>query len=341
MTQTNQAQIVASTLRSIDAGGLINAQLDKAATLMDSQHARILELEAELLTEKRHQRTRDVAAVRTLGALGFNWNGSDVWQAAPKAVGETEKELIQALMDKHQIGIQQTTYEELDKPPYDLYAVQAEKHQFEAFVQDLIALCTIQPAAQPLITELENIAYTYAMNLRDAACATYVENTERMARNAKVALTNALQGVLCKQPGVHGAKSTLNRIAAAAEAMSEVMAHTDLGARGIKFERALAGLRAVLACTATQPAAQGLDAQALKSSFREYLSVNENIAACAHAMDGIATELTNIVLAEQEVSTVLVRRKLSNTSGQSGEDSVHIRAAALAAQAKQGGADHG
>ena len=86
MTQTNQAQIVASTLRSIDAGGFINAQLDKAATLMDSQHARILELEAELLTEKRHQRTRDVAAVRTLGALGFNWNGSEVWQAAPQAV---------------------------------------------------------------------------------------------------------------------------------------------------------------------------------------------------------------------------------------------------------------
>lgn len=256
MTQTNQAQIVASTLRSIDAGGFINTQLDKAATLMDSQHARILELEAELLTEKRHQRARDVAAVRTLGALGFNWNGSDVWQAAPKAVGETEKELIQALMDKHQIGIQQTTYEELDKQPYDLYAVQAEKHQFEPFVQDLIALCTIQPAAQPLITALENIAYTYAMNLRDAACATYGENTERMARNAKVALTNALQGVLCKQPGVHGAKSTLNRIAAAAEAMSEVMAHFDLGARGIKFERALAGLRAVLACTVTQPAKQ-------------------------------------------------------------------------------------
>lgn len=150
MTQTNQAQIVASTLRSIDAGGFINAQLDKAATLMDSQHARILELEAELLTEKRHQRTRDVAAVRTLGALGFNWNGSDVWQAAPKAVGETDKELIQALMYKHQIGIQQTTYEELDKPPYDLYAVQAEKHQFEAFVQDLIALYTIQPAAHGL-----------------------------------------------------------------------------------------------------------------------------------------------------------------------------------------------
>ena len=150
MTQTNQASIAASTLRSIDAGGFINTQLDTAATLLDSQHARILELEAELLTEKRHQRTRDVAAVRTLGALGFNWNGGDVWQAAPKAVCETEKEQIQALMDKHQIWIQQTRYEELDKPPYDLYAVQAEKHQFEAFVQDLIALYTIQPAAQGL-----------------------------------------------------------------------------------------------------------------------------------------------------------------------------------------------
>lgn len=85
MSQINQASIVASSLRCIDAGGFINTQLDKAATLIDSQHARILELEAELLTEKRHQRTRDVAAVRTLGALGYNWNGGEAWQAAPNA----------------------------------------------------------------------------------------------------------------------------------------------------------------------------------------------------------------------------------------------------------------
>lgn len=153
MTQENQAPIVASTLRTIDAGGFINTQLDKAATLIDSQHARILELEAELLTEKRHQRTRDAAAVRTLAALGYDWHGGDSWQAAPKAVAETEKEQIQALMDKHQIWIQQTTYEELDRPPYDLFAIQAEQHQFEAFVQDLIALYTIQPERQGLDAE--------------------------------------------------------------------------------------------------------------------------------------------------------------------------------------------
>lgn len=45
-------------------------------------HAQELaELEAELATEKRHQRTRDAAAVKTLKALGYDWNGGETWQA--------------------------------------------------------------------------------------------------------------------------------------------------------------------------------------------------------------------------------------------------------------------
>ena len=47
--------------------------------------------------------------------------------------------------------------------------------------------------------------------------------------------------VLAAQP----AKSLMKRVDAAAEAMSEVMAHVNLGAWSVKFERALAGLRAV------------------------------------------------------------------------------------------------
>lgn len=84
----------------------------------------------------------------------------------------------------------------------------------------------------------------------------------------------------------------------------------------------------------THPTQQGLDAQALKQSFREYLSVSEHIDAGGHAMDSIATDLTRIVLAEEEVSAVIARRVHCNTSGQSGEDAENIRAAA---QAKQGG----
>lgn len=94
-------------------------------------------------------------------------------------------------------------------------------------------------------------------------------------------------------------------------------------------------LRTLIA--ATQPAAQGMDAQALKQSFREYLSVSEHIDAGGHAMDSIATDLTRIVLTEEEVSAVIARRVHCNTSGQAGEDAANIRAAALAAQAKQGG----
>lgn len=41
--------------------------------------------------------------------------------------------------------------------------------------------------------------------------------------------------------------ATMKRIDAAAEAMSEVMAHIDLKERGQKFERALSGLRAIQA----------------------------------------------------------------------------------------------
>ncbi|MBF6630287.1 MAG: hypothetical protein ITG01_03920 [Comamonas sp.] len=86
----------------------------------------------------------------------------------------------------------------------------------------------------------------------------------------------------------------------------------------------------------TNPTQQGLDAQALSKSFREYLTVSEHIDAPGNAMDSIATDLTRIVLAEAEVSAVIARRNHCNASGQAGEDAANIRAAALAAQAKQG-----
>ena len=86
---------------------------------------------------------------------------------------------------------------------------------------------------------------------------------------------------------------------------------------------------------ATHPTQQGLDAQALKQSFREYLSVSEHIDAGGHAMDSIATDLTRIVLTEEEVSAVIARRVHCNTSGQAGEDAANIRAAAQAKQGEQ------
>lgn len=55
---------------------------------------------------------------------------------------------IKALMRKHRIWIEHSTLFEDDEPPRELRAVQAEQHQFEAFVQDLIALAATQAAQQ-------------------------------------------------------------------------------------------------------------------------------------------------------------------------------------------------
>lgn len=55
---------------------------------------------------------------------------------------------IKALMCKHRIWIEHSTLLEDDEPPRELRAVQAEQHQFEAFVQDLIALAATQAALQ-------------------------------------------------------------------------------------------------------------------------------------------------------------------------------------------------
>ena len=42
--------------------------------------ARAQELEAELIAERRHKPARDVAAVRTLAALGYDWHGGEQWK---------------------------------------------------------------------------------------------------------------------------------------------------------------------------------------------------------------------------------------------------------------------
>lgn len=104
---------------------------------------------------------------------------------------------------------------------------------------------------------------------------------------------------------------------------------------GAAHDLAWSTWKARAALSATHPTQQGLDAQALKQSFREYLSVSEHIDAGGHAMDSIATDLTRIVLTEEEVSAVIARRNHCNASGQAGEDAANIRAAALAAQAKR------
>ena len=67
-------------------------------------------------------------------------------QAAPAAVAVPDEAQIKALMRKHRIWIEHSTLFEDDEPPRELRAVQAEQHQFESFVQDLIALAAT-PAA--------------------------------------------------------------------------------------------------------------------------------------------------------------------------------------------------
>ena len=72
-------------------------------------------------------------------------------QAAPAAVAVPEETQIKALMRKHRIWIEHSTLLENDEPPRELRAVQAEQHQFEAFVQDLIALAATPAAAAPVV----------------------------------------------------------------------------------------------------------------------------------------------------------------------------------------------
>lgn len=68
-------------------------------------------------------------------------------EAVQEIAAEPDQAQIKALMRKHRIWIEHSTLFEDDEPPRELRAVQAEQHQFEAFVKDLVALGTA-PAAQ-------------------------------------------------------------------------------------------------------------------------------------------------------------------------------------------------
>ncbi|WP_099737360.1 hypothetical protein [Comamonas sp. 26] len=69
-------------------------------------------------------------------------------EAGASAVAVPDEAQIKALMRKHRIWIEHSTLFEDDEPPRELRAVQAEQHQFEALVQDLIALATTAQATQ-------------------------------------------------------------------------------------------------------------------------------------------------------------------------------------------------
>ncbi len=67
-------------------------------------------------------------------------------EAVQESAGAPDRAQIKALMRKHRIWIEHSTLFEEDEPARELRAVQAEQHQFEAFVQDLIALSAPQAA---------------------------------------------------------------------------------------------------------------------------------------------------------------------------------------------------
>ena len=71
-------------------------------------------------------------------------------EAGESAVEVPDEAQIKALMRKHRIWIEHSTLFEDDEPPRELRAVQAEQHQFEAFVEDLIALATTAQATQQI-----------------------------------------------------------------------------------------------------------------------------------------------------------------------------------------------
>lgn len=70
-------------------------------------------------------------------------------QAAPAVAEKPDEAQIKALMRKHRIWIEHSTLFEDDEPPRELRAVQAEQHQFESFVRELIALAATPAADAP------------------------------------------------------------------------------------------------------------------------------------------------------------------------------------------------
>ena len=71
-----------------------------------------------------------------------------VHQIAEPAAQAPDEAQIKALMRKHRIWIEHSTLLEDDEPERELRAVQAEEHQFNAFVQDLIAATQLAAAPQ-------------------------------------------------------------------------------------------------------------------------------------------------------------------------------------------------
>lgn len=85
-------------------------------------------------------------------------------EAVQESAAVPDQVQIKALMRKHRIWIEHSTLFEDDEPPRELRAVQAEQHQFEAFVQDLIAL-SASLVAPPTSDYLEGVNIP---NLREA-----------------------------------------------------------------------------------------------------------------------------------------------------------------------------
>ncbi|GEQ77968.1 hypothetical protein CTTA_4973 [Comamonas testosteroni] len=84
-------------------------------------------------------------------------------EAVQESAGVPNQAQIKALMRKHCIWIEHSTLFEDDLPARELRAVQAEQHQFEAFVQDLIALSAAKTT--PESDYLEGVSIP---NLREA-----------------------------------------------------------------------------------------------------------------------------------------------------------------------------
>lgn len=77
-----------------------------------------------------------------------------VHQIAEPAAQAPDEAQIKALMRKHRIWIEHSTLLEGDEPERELRAVQAEEHQFNAFVQDLIAATQLAEAPQAVRAEV-------------------------------------------------------------------------------------------------------------------------------------------------------------------------------------------
>ena len=283
--------------------------------------------------------------------LAKQWNrratAQCLHQIAEPSSQTPEDAQIQALMRKHRIWIEHSTLFENDEPERELRAVQAEEHQFNAFVQDLIAATQLAaapqavPAAVAVPDELVRV-----VDLKSVGDRFYRGNW--VSEEGVSELIDA--ALAATPPAAHPAEGVPAPFSASGIApcplCGSASKHVKLGEdRGHRIlcwnddcecssgyfsskEDAIASWNSRAALANTQPAAQGMDADMFWDS--------EDGERCEHDIESIIEDYSDGAILKIDCAKSLPSMTIRVIQNAEGAD-YEIVDAALAAQAKQGG----